>query len=93
MRTGTHHSSDGKVTGSLAAGRGDCTDAAFKRRYTFFQHGRGGVGDTRVDMPGAFYVKKCRGMVRTLEYIGRGLVDRSRPGPGGSIRSLASMQA
>ena len=93
MRTCTHHSGDGEVTGSLAAGRGNCANAAFKRCYTFFQHGRGGVGDTRVDMPGTLYVKKCCSMVRTLEYIGRGLVDRSRPGPGDSIRSLASMQA
>ena len=66
--------------------------AAFKRREPLLQHGIGRIHHPRIHIAEGLKVEKTRGMVRAVEYIGRGLVDRCRTRPRSCVRHLARVQ-
>ncbi len=92
MFSGADDGADAEKAGGLSAGCGDGADAAFQRRDTFFQYSVGGIGYPRVNMSGSLDVENRCGVVRTLEDIGCGLINRCCPGVGGLIRMLFCMQ-
>ena len=84
---------DRQVQRGLAARGRDRSDAAFQGRHPLLEHGVGGVGDARVDVPAALHVEERRGVVRVAEHEGRGEIDRNRARAGDRIGPLSGVQA
>ena len=60
--------------------------AAFKRGDPLLQHRLSGVHDAGVDVSEGLQAEQRRRVIRIVENIGRGLVDRRSPGAGGRVR-------
>ena len=78
--------------GRLSGGDGEGAGAAFERRDALFEHVGRGVHQPRIDVAEFLQREKIRRVFRTLEHVGRGLVDGDRARSGRRIRLLSRMQ-
>ena len=76
----------------LPTGSSNSTDPAFEGGNTLFEHGIGGIGNAGIHMAGPFGVEYGSGVIGALEYVGRGLVNRSGACAGCCVRLLAGVQ-
>ncbi len=77
----------------LAAGSGDCTDAAFERRDPLLEHRVGRIGDARVDVACPLHVEQRSRLIGVLEDVRRREVHRLRSCAKLRIGLLPRMQA
>ena len=77
--------------GRLAAGHRQRADAAFQRRHALFQHVGGGVRDAGVDVARHLQVEQVGAVLRAVEGVSHGLVDRHRHRLGGRVRRVAGV--
>ena len=96
---GTHHivAGDCKIldrngTGGLAGGEGESSHSAFKGRDPLLEHIRGWIHDPRVDVAELLQREQILGVLRAVELVGGGLVDRNRHRSGGWIGPVARVQ-
>ena len=82
---------DGIGDGRHARGHGHGGDAALQRCDPLFQHVGRGVHDARVDVARHLQVEQVGAVLRVVEGIGDGLVDRHRHRPGGWFGRVAGV--
>ena len=87
-----HQRGDGEMQRGLPAGGRHRADAAFQRRDALLEHRDGGIGDARIDVPGALQVEQPGGVLDVVEHVGRGLVDRHGARARRRIGLLAGVQ-
>ena len=83
---------DGVVQRGLAAGHAKRADPALHGRHPLFQHRDGRIGDAAVAVAFGFQVEQRRAVIRTVERVGRALVDGHGDGVGGGIGVKARVQ-
>ena len=66
--------------------------AAFEQSHTLFEHCIGGISDAGIPVAVDFEIEQSRAVLRTVEGIGHGLIDRHRDGSGGGIGVETAMQ-
>ena len=76
--------------GCRAAGHGQARHTALERRHAVLEHGLCGVGQAAVDVAGIAQAEAVGSVLRVVEHIARGLVDRHRTGIGGRVGLLLS---
>ena len=75
----------------LARCKGQRGEAAFKCGEALFQDVRRRIHDPRVDVAGNLQVEQVSTVLRIVECVGRGLVDRYRDGLGSRIGAVAGV--
>ena len=81
------------VQRGLAGAHAQRLDAAFQRRDAALQHVGGGVADAAVAVALGFEIEQRRAMLRTVEGIGDGLIDRNRHGLGRGFGLVAAVNS
>ena len=74
-----------------ARGHGERGDAAFELGQALLEHRVGRVHDPRVDVARDLQVEQVGAVLRVVERVGDGLVDRHRDGLGRRVRVLAAV--
>jgi hypothetical protein len=92
VTAGAHQRRDRQVQCRLAARGGDRADPAFERCDPLLEHRDRGIGDTRIDMPGALKIEQRRRLIGALEHVGGGLIDRYGARAGRRVRPLPGVQ-
>ncbi len=92
MRTGVGQIQQGDGDRLLPAGEGQGPDAAFQRGHPLLEDVGRGVHQPRVDPAHLLQGKQVRRMLRALEHVARGLMDRHRAGTGRGVRLLSGVQ-
>ncbi|MDT4846772.1 hypothetical protein FQZ97_808060 [compost metagenome] len=82
---------DRRRDGRHARGHGECTHAAFQCGQARFEHAVGGVHDAAVDVAGDLEVEQIGAVLRVVERVGHGLVDRHRHRLGGGVGGVAAV--
>ena len=77
----------------LSARGGERGPPVLERRHPLLEDGGGGVHEPGVDVPEGLEVEQARGVVRVVEHVRGGLVDRHRPRAGGGVGELPGVQA
>ena len=77
--------------GGTARGQCERTDAALKFGDALLEHVAGRVHDARVDVALHLEIKQIRSVLRAVEGVGGGLVDRYGDGLGGGIWRVAAV--
>jgi hypothetical protein len=77
----------------LPRGGGERRAPAFERGDALLEHRHRGIGDARIDVAEGLQVEQAGRVVRRVEHVGRGLVDRHRARAGGRIGNLSGVQA
>ena len=93
MLARAHERDDGEMHRRHAARGAHRADAVLQRRQPLLQHRRGGIGDARVDVAGAFEIEQRGRVVGVLEHVGRGLIDRHGAGAGDRVGMLSGVEA
>ncbi len=76
----------------MTTGRRHRANTAVQGCDSFLQHRNGGIGNTRINMTGAFQIEQSCGMVCAVKDIGSRLIDRHCPCAGHRVRLLPCMQ-
>ena len=82
---------DRRKNGGRTRRRSQRPDTALQQAHTFFQHGLRGVAEPPVDIPLFGKAKKFGGVLRALEEVAAGPVDRDSPRQRRRIRMLPAM--
>ena len=82
---------DGIGDGGAAGREAEARDAAFELGDALLEHVRRRVHDPGVDVALHLQIEQVCAMLRAVERIGRGLVDRDRDGLGGGIGRIAAV--
>ena len=77
----------------LSARGGEGRPPVLERRHPLFEDGGGGVHEPGVDVPERLEVEQARGVVRVVEHVRGGLIDRHRPRAGRRVGDLSRVQA
>ncbi|MCY1535099.1 hypothetical protein D9M68_704900 [compost metagenome] len=77
--------------GRLARGQRQRGNAAFERGHALLQHVLRRVVDAGVDVARHFQVEQVRAVLRAVEGVGHGLVDRRRNRAGGRVGRVAGV--
>lgn len=93
MAASTHERGNGQVQGGLAAGYGNCANAAFERCHALLQHGIGRVADATVDVARSLQVEQAGRVVAGFKDKGRGQMNWHRACTRGRVGLRACMQA
>ena len=93
MIAGIEQRGDRQMHRGHAARRADRADAALERGEPLFKHGGRRIGNSRIDVPGAFEIEQRGGVIGILKDVGRRLIDRHGARAGHGIRMLAGVQA
>src|SRR5690606_20462078 len=72
-------------------GQREAADATLQFGHALLEHGAGRVHDARIDIAFGFQVEDVCAVLRTVECVGGGLVDRYRDRLGRLVRCVAAM--
>ena len=87
-----HAVGDRQELGRLPRRGGHGCHAALQCCHPLLEHVCGGIHQTGVDVPEFLQAKQIGAVLRIIEHIGAGLINRHRSGVGRRIRGLAGMQ-